>query len=83
MPPEVHEGRVRMETTTVSKIKKFEDECTKICEESVKVWEELMGDPEMKAIEAKLREAQEQVHEAAEKVTTLPPVERMEAILAQ
>jgi hypothetical protein len=37
----------------------------------------------MKAIEAKLREVQEQVHEATKKVTTLPPVERMETILAQ
>jgi DNA repair exonuclease SbcCD ATPase subunit len=45
MPPEVHEGRVRMEMTTVSNIKKVEDECTKLCEESVQVWTELMGDP--------------------------------------
>jgi hypothetical protein len=55
MPPEVHEGRLRMKMIVVAKIKKFEDECTKICEESAKVWEELMGDPEMKVVEAKLR----------------------------
>jgi hypothetical protein len=39
--------------------------------------------PEMKVVEAKLREAQEQVHQAAERAATLPPMERMLAILAQ
>jgi hypothetical protein len=32
MPPEVHEGRLRMNTITISKINKFEDECRKNCE---------------------------------------------------
>jgi uncharacterized protein YfcZ (UPF0381/DUF406 family) len=48
------------------------------------VWTELIEDPEMKVIEAKLREAQEQVHNRqAERVATLPPVEHMSTILAQ
>jgi hypothetical protein len=64
LPPEVRKGRVRMEMTTNSKIKKIEDECTQICKESAQVWIELTGDPKMKAIEAKLREVHEKEHEA-------------------
>jgi hypothetical protein len=82
-PLEVHEGMVRMAMTTISHINKVEDECEKLCKESVQVLKELMGDPKMKAIEAKLREVQYQVHEVAEKVETLPPVESMTTILAQ
>jgi hypothetical protein len=44
MPPEVHEGRVRMEMTSVSNIKKVEYECANICEESLQVWTKIMGD---------------------------------------
>jgi seryl-tRNA synthetase len=33
-PPEVHKGRERMVTKTVSNIKRIEGECTKLCEES-------------------------------------------------
>jgi hypothetical protein len=33
-PPEVHEGRKRMTTTTVANIKKIEGECMKLCEEN-------------------------------------------------
>jgi hypothetical protein len=44
-----------MTTITVAKIKKFEDDCACLCEESAKVWEELMEDPEMQVVEAKLR----------------------------
>jgi uncharacterized protein (DUF3084 family) len=36
MPPEVREGRERMMMTTVTNIKKIEEECTKLCEESTK-----------------------------------------------
>jgi hypothetical protein len=39
--------------------------------------------PEMKVVEAKLREAQEQAQQEAERVATLPPVVRMLAILDQ
>jgi hypothetical protein len=42
-----------------------------------------MGDPEMKAIEAQLREMKEHANEVVEKVTTLAQVERMVIILAQ
>jgi hypothetical protein len=34
-----------MTTIAVARIKKFEDECAHICEESAKFWEELMGEP--------------------------------------
>jgi hypothetical protein len=66
-PPEVHVGRVQTRETTISKIKKIEDECTKICEESVQGWKEIMGGSEMKAIEAKLREVQYHAHEEEKK----------------
>jgi hypothetical protein len=59
MPPKVHKGRLKMETIIVAKIKKFEEECTKNCEESAKVWEDLMSDPKMKVVEDKLQEEQE------------------------
>jgi hypothetical protein len=74
---------MRKTTIAVSKIKKFEDECTKFFEESEKVWEELMGNLEMKVVEEKLQEAQEHSNEVVEKATTLLPVEQMVAILAQ
>jgi hypothetical protein len=82
-PPEVREGRKRMTTTTVANIKKIEGECTKLCEENAQVWTELIEDPEMKVVEAKLREVQEHAQQAAERVATLPPVECMSSILAQ
>jgi hypothetical protein len=47
------------------------------------VWTKLIEDPEMKAIEAKLREAQEHAHQATERVATLPPMEHMTTILDQ
>jgi hypothetical protein len=37
MPPEFIEGRERMEITTFSNIKKMEEQCTKICEESAQI----------------------------------------------
>jgi hypothetical protein len=56
-PPEEREGRERMTTlTTIANIKKVEEECTKICEESVQIWTDLVEDPEMKAMEEKLRD---------------------------
>jgi hypothetical protein len=60
-----------------------EEECAKLCEESAQIWTDLVEDPEMKVVEAKLREAQEKAQQASEKITTLPPVERMTTILAQ
>jgi hypothetical protein len=39
-------------------------------------------DPEMKVVEAKLREAQEKSQQALERITTLPPAECMTTILA-
>jgi hypothetical protein len=83
MPPEVCEGIMRMEMTTISKINKFEDECEFFFKESVKVWEELMGDLEMKVVEAKLREVQEHANEAVAKETTFTRVERLASILSQ
>jgi hypothetical protein len=60
-PPEVHEGREIMTTTTVVNIKNIEGEYTKLCEENAQVWTELIEDPNMKVVESKIRESQEQV----------------------
>jgi hypothetical protein len=55
----VREGRERMAMKTFTNIKKVEEECAKIYEESTQIWIDLVEDPEMKVVEAKLREAQE------------------------
>jgi hypothetical protein len=41
MPLEVQEGRERMATTTVTNIKKVEENCAKLYEESAQIWTEL------------------------------------------
>ena len=77
------EGKVRMATTKISNIKKIEGECTKLYEESAQIWTELVEDPEMKAMEAKLREVKENAQQALEKIITPPLAEHMEIILVQ
>jgi hypothetical protein len=37
MKPKVHKGRVNMKMKTFANIKKVEDECPKLCKESVHV----------------------------------------------
>jgi hypothetical protein len=59
-----------------------EEECTKLCEESTQIWKDLVEDPDMKVVEAKLREAHEKEQQYSEKITTLPPYECMKTILA-
>jgi len=51
---------MRTATTTISHIKKTEGECAKLCKENAQVWTGLIEDPEMKVVEAKIREVQEQ-----------------------
>jgi hypothetical protein len=70
-------------TTTVANIKKVEGECAKLYEESAQDMDRVGRRPEMKVVEAHLREAQERAHQASEKIMTLPPTERMTTILAQ
>jgi hypothetical protein len=82
-PPEEKEERERTTMTTVASIKRLEEECTKLCEESTQIWKNMMEDPEMKVVEARLRDAQEKAQKASENISTLPPVERMMTILAQ
>jgi hypothetical protein len=43
--------------TTIENIKKMEGECTKLCEESAQIWTNLVEDPKMKVVEARLRDA--------------------------
>jgi hypothetical protein len=47
-----------MVITTIDNIKNIEEYCAKICEESTHIWNDLVEDIEMKAVEEKLREAQ-------------------------
>jgi hypothetical protein len=72
-PPEVREGRERMMMKIIANIKKIEGECAKICEESTQIWIDLVEDPNMKAIESKLREEYEKAQQDSERITTLPP----------
>jgi hypothetical protein len=67
MPPEVRAGRERMMMTTITNIKKVEEECAKLYEESVQIWKDLVEYPEMKVMEAKLREAQEKANKIQRK----------------
>jgi hypothetical protein len=83
MPPKVRAGRERMALTVVANIKKVKEECTKLCEKSAQIWTNLVEDPGMKVVEAKLREAQEKGQEYLGRINTLPPAECMTTILAQ
>jgi hypothetical protein len=62
MPPEVHKGRERMEMKKISNIKKVEGECAKLCEERKHIWTELVEDPKIKEMEARLRDAKGRPH---------------------
>jgi hypothetical protein len=68
--------------TSVEKIKILEQECIKMCDEGTHIWTELTNNPELQALEEKIRTMQEQVHQATERVNTLPPTERMTTLLA-
>jgi len=46
-----------MATTTFTNINKIEWEWNKIDEESTQIWRDIVDDPKMKAVEAKVREA--------------------------
>jgi hypothetical protein len=81
-PPKVCKGGEIMETITITNIKKIQEECTKICEESAQVWKKLIEYPEIKAIEAKLREVKEHAHQAIDMVSTLLPMECKSSILS-
>jgi hypothetical protein len=69
--------------TAVENIKRLEEECAKLCEESAHIWTNLMDDLEMKVLEDKLINAQEKKQKALENISMLPPTECMTTILAQ
>jgi hypothetical protein len=81
-PPEEREQRERTTQTSVEKIKILEHECINMCDEGTHIWIDLTTNPELQALEEKIRTMQEQVHQANECVNTLPPAERMTTILA-
>jgi len=56
-PPKERAGRERTMMTTITNIKKLEEECTKLYEESAQIWTNLVEDPKIKVVEAKLRDA--------------------------
>jgi hypothetical protein len=67
--------------TSVASIKRLDEECVKLCEESMQIWTNMMEDPEMKVVEARLRDVQEKAQKALENISMLPPAECMMAIL--
>jgi hypothetical protein len=44
-PPEEKEQRERTTITSVASIKSLDEECMKLCEESMQLWTKLMEDP--------------------------------------
>jgi hypothetical protein len=56
-PPEEKEQREITAITLVESIKRLDEECVKLCEESVQIWTNLMEDMEMKDVEDILRDA--------------------------
>jgi hypothetical protein len=46
-------------TTSWKILRSLYEECTNLCEERMHIWTKLDEDPEMKVIEARLRDAQE------------------------
>lgn len=74
-PPEEREGRERTTIIVVANIKKVEEECTKLCKESMKIWIDMVEYLEMKVLESKLREAREKAQKASESINTLPLVD--------
>jgi hypothetical protein len=71
-----------MTMTVVDNIKKVEEECAKLYEESAQVWIDMVEYLEIQVVEEKLREVQEKAHKSFESINTLPPAERMMKILA-
>jgi hypothetical protein len=66
----------------VAKIKILEQECINMCNEGTCIWIELTTNPELQALEEKIRTTQEQAHQANERANTLPPTKRMTTLLA-
>jgi hypothetical protein len=81
--PEERAGRERSAMTAVANIKKLDKECAKLCEESVQIWTNIMEDPEMNVVEARLWDVQEKAQKTSKSIKTLSSIERMATILAQ
>jgi len=58
-PPEEKTQREKTTITSVENIKSLDEECTKLCEESMQICTNLMEDLEMKAMEDRLMDVQE------------------------
>jgi hypothetical protein len=82
-PYEEKEQRERIAMTSVESTNILEEECEKLCEESTQIWKNMMEDPKMKVVEARLRDAQENAQKASENISMLPTFECMVAILAR
>jgi predicted nucleic acid-binding Zn-ribbon protein len=53
--PEEKEERERNLMTAVASIKRLEEECANLCEESTQIWTNMMDDPKMNSMESILR----------------------------
>jgi hypothetical protein len=60
-PPEEKEQRDKTTITSVASIKSLGEECVRLCEESTWIWTQLTVNPELKEIEERVRSAQEKV----------------------
>ena len=56
MPPEENSQRERTIMTIIENIKKLDEECTNLCEERTHIWNNLMEDPKINSMEARLRD---------------------------
>jgi hypothetical protein len=56
-PPEEKVERERTTMAAVASIKRMEKECANLCEENAHIWKNMMEDPDMKVVEARIRDA--------------------------
>jgi hypothetical protein len=65
-PPEEREQRENLMHASFANIKILEQECTRMCDESIHIWTQLIMNPKLKEIEDKIRSTQEKAHQANE-----------------
>jgi hypothetical protein len=82
-PPKEKEKRERITITSVEIIKSVDEECVKLCEESMHLWTTLTEDLTMKAVEERLRNAQDKAQKATWNISMLPPSEHIKTVLVR
>jgi hypothetical protein len=80
-PLEEREKREKTSLMTVESIKSLDEECVKLYEESTQVWTQLLENAEIQVLEQRLQTMQEKAQKIKDTMNTLPPKERMTAII--